>query len=258
MLEVFRGVFANWWAQGADGIQSFNFAHSTEAATPSCPPQKGRLSTLNKLGRMSIEPGWATHRQLYREMGDPKMLRALDKTFVLQRRGGGHGAQVIANPEDWKTPRIFYGNTNMEAPLPAVLANDGKADTLLRLDMADDLAARSDGVEQVTVAILLSDAEAETLPASQRLEQAIVANFPRILKNTPPASSIKDRIEVRINNILLGHEGVEAGWLIFQARPEMFAAGENLIGLRLMEPRAGRLNPVLIEKLEVRTKYRRS
>src|SRR5262249_28346074 len=36
-----------------------------------------------------------------------------DKTFVVQRRGGGHGTTVVPDPADWPTPRWMYYLTNM-------------------------------------------------------------------------------------------------------------------------------------------------
>ena len=38
----------------------------------------------------------------------------------------------------------------------------------------------------------------------------------------------------------------------------MFAAGENLLGLRLSEFRSGDQDPILVEKLEVRVRYERN
>ena len=100
---------ANWWHQGADGIQTFNFNHA-----PDFPYGKAGV--------------WKTHLLAYREIGSPKTLKRKDKVFLIQRRGGGHGTTVVPNPEDWTTPRLMYFNTNMFASLPAALDNDGKAD----------------------------------------------------------------------------------------------------------------------------------
>ena len=126
-IEVMRGVAANWYQQGADGIETFNFAHATPEGTD------------RTVGQMYLEKGWGTHRQAYREMGDSDALKHKDKIFVVQRRGGGHGTTVIPNPEDWSTPRFMYFNTNMFGPLPAPLDNDGVVDTLLTIAVADDV-----------------------------------------------------------------------------------------------------------------------
>ena len=44
-------------------------------------------------------------------MGDPESLKFLDKTFVIQRRGVGHGPSVFPDTEDWSTPRYLYVNS---------------------------------------------------------------------------------------------------------------------------------------------------
>jgi len=247
-IEVLRGVFANWWSQGADGIQTFNFNHATADA-------------YARIGLKIMEgPSWETHRQLFHEMGDPESLKYKDKAFVVQRRGGGHGPTVVPNPEDWSTPRAMYFNTNMFAPLPATLDNYGKADTLLTLAVADDLAAQAEQLERITVRLLLSDPAAEGRPVAQRLEPVIVATqaHPSPLQNFPPERGIKEHIEVRINNILLGKAVVEGGWLAFEARPKLFAVGENLIGVRILRRPADAREPIAIEKLEVHIEYRQT
>ena len=52
-LEIYRGVAANWWQQGADGVQTFNFNHAPDF------PYGGL---------------WNTHLQAYREIGSPDTL----------------------------------------------------------------------------------------------------------------------------------------------------------------------------------------
>ena len=110
-IEVFRGVVSNWRRQGADGLQAFNFAYA---------PFEHR-------------PWWRLHRQFYWDVSRPEGLDGLDKTFVLQRHGGGHGPLVHADPEDWTIPRHGYANSNMLSPLPAPLDPSGRTDLLLRL-----------------------------------------------------------------------------------------------------------------------------
>ena len=51
----------------------------------------------------------------------------------------------------------MYFNSNMFAPLPVPLAWDGAADTLLTLNVADDLAGEAAHVATVDVRVLLSD-----------------------------------------------------------------------------------------------------
>ena len=244
-IEVLRGVFANWWHQGADGIQTFNFAHATVE------------QTTHTVGEMYLEPGWAMHHQAYSEMGDASLLERRDKVFVVQRRGGGHGPTVVPNPEDWTTPRFMSFNTNMFSPLPAALANDGNADTLLTIAVADDVAAYANRVDRIILRILLSDPAAEGLPEDQRMQSVTVATIghPGHLQNTPPAKSIDAQIEVRLNNILLGKPMTENGWLVFDAEPNFFAVGDNLVGIRVTERPADSQPQISIEKLEVQVNY---
>ena len=254
-IEVMRGVAANWYQQGADGIQTFNFAHAT-------PEETDRL-----LGQMYLEKGWGTHRQAYQEIGDSDALKHKNKIFVVQRRGGGHGTTVIPNPEDWSTPRFMYFNTNMFGQLPAPLDNDGKVDTLLTIAVADDVSAETDRIDRITLHLLLSDPEAENLTDDERLQPVTVATIghPDTLQNTPAAKGIEDQIEVRVNNILLETPKIEEGWLVFAVQSKFLAVGDNLVGVRVTGCGRGIPAPmhstdlrhqILIEKLEVHLEYR--
>ena len=238
-IDIYRGVAANWWQQGADGIQTFNFNHAPDF------PYRGV---------------WETHLQAYREIGSPGTLHRKNKRFVVQRRGGGHGPTVIPNPQDWTTPRWMYFNTNMLAPLPAPLANDGKADTLLTIAVADDVTSGREHLEEIALRVLLSDPSAQDLPKDQRLPEVTVATIGHPggrLVNTPAAKGIENLIEARLNNAHLGQPRPEDGWLVFAKLPsELFAVGPNLVGLRLTHPRPKAAEPILIEKLEVEVQYR--
>lgn len=238
-VEIYRGVAANWLQQGADGIQVFNFNHAPDF------PYGGV---------------WKTHLAAYQQIGDLQTLHHKNKVFVVQRRGGGHGTTVVPNPEDWTTPRWMYFNTNMLAPLPASLANDGKADTLLTIAVGDDLAAAGNHLESVELRLLLSDPAAQKLSADARLPTVLVATIGHEshgLQNTPPAKGIQDQIEVRINNLLLNSAELQQGWLVFANVPaEYFALGNNLIGVRVQPYREEIHEKLLIEKLEVHVRYR--
>ena len=246
-IEVFRGVFANWWHQGVDGIQTFNFHNRTpagDAAMGQEEPPAGRL-----------------HRQAYQEMVSPERLKYLDKTFVVQRRGGWHGATVVPDPADWTTPRHMYFLTNMFSQLPAPLANDGKGDTLLFVFLADNVAAERERVERITVRLLLSDPEAKDLPASARLEQFSMASHDQLGGKRPnihPAKGIENQIELRLNNILLARPSVQQGWLVFEAQPKQFSVGKNLVGVRVTQRPPEARDEVMVEMLEVQVKYHES
>ncbi len=255
-IEVLRGVFANWWQQGVDGIYCFNWTYAMKE-------DADRIGALLHDYRMA-----PVHRRLYREIGNPEMLRRKDKTFVVQRRGGGgSGAPGTVG---WETPRFFL-NTNMLAQLPAPLDNQGKADTLLKLSVADPLGRESRNIQDISLRLILHDAAAgphiEKMrtsvkpdpPGPNRLPRALIALFKRVnhLYNSSPLDDIGKRIEVRINNLLLEEPVVEDGWLVFPGLdPNQFAVGANLVGIRVTGRSPQADAPLFVEKLELQVDFR--
>ena len=255
-IEVLRGVFANWWQQGADGIYCFNWTYAMKE-------DADRIGALLHDFRMA-----PVHRRLYREIGDPEMLRRKDKTFVVQRRGGGgSGAPGTVG---WETPRFFL-NTNMLAQLPAPLDDQGKADTLLKLSVADPLGQESRDIQDISLRLILHDAAAgphiEKMrtsvkpepPGPNRMPRALIALFKRVnhLYNSSPLDDIGKRIEVRINNLLLQEPVVQDGWLVFPGLdPNQFAVGTNLVGIRVTGRSPQADAPLYVEKLELQVDYR--
>ena len=234
-IEVLRGVAANWWHQGADGIQTFNWNYADDF------PYTGQ--------------DWQSHLQAYREFAEPEKLMGKNKTFVVERRGGGHGPTVIPNAEEWTTPRHWYANTNMLAPLPASLANEGNIDTLFNLYVADPVGDSATAV--ATLGLLLSDPDAVRLADDERLEPVLVATIghPKPgLMNCPPASDVAASIQVRINNTALPTSSIEAGWLVFAVEPKALTVGENLVGVSV----SGRdlaTAAMVVEKVEIGVRY---
>lgn len=119
-LEYLRGVFANWWQQGADSVLTFNW--------PNADPGLSRELVQERWGRGYFnEPGTVAHGQAYREVGSPETLACSDKVFVVERRGGYPWAEG-------------YFNRNDDAPLPLALRHDGTAARLhLRLAETESL-----------------------------------------------------------------------------------------------------------------------
>lgn len=236
-IEIYRGVAARWHRQGADGIQVFNFNHAPGAPFP--------------------EDRTEMHLCACREIGDPRTLLNKDKTFIVERRGGGHGRTVLPDPEDWSTPRAMYFNTNMFASLPADVEGHGRFDTLLTIHVAADLVAAGDRLAGVALRLLLSDPSAEGLSDGERLSAAAIT-FPghkNALSTAPPPADIVKRIEVRVNNVLLDQPNVHEGWLLFTCARAQFAVGENLVGVGV-KPREVEAHQTVIEKLEVDVRYR--
>ncbi len=253
-IEVFRGVFSNWYRQGADGIETFNFAWAPAIRGYPLPMMNAKQSRV--------------HQQAYQEMGDPERMKYKDKFFVLARRGGGHGDPVVPNPEKWYTPRHMFGYTNMLAPLPSPLSNDGKTDTLLKLFVGDDLGAAADRISDLTLRILLHDAAGDYLssnspkkpkrPDDTRIERGMIRAFRhrRFLYNCPPGKGIEKRLQLRIHNTLLPEPVLEDGWLVFHdLSPRLFAIGNNLIGAVLSQPTSDWEESIRIEKLELHVRY---
>jgi hypothetical protein len=133
--EFLRGVAANWWQQGADGIATFNFWNELPAAA----------KVIGSNGP-SID-GQSTHAQLYLEIGDPKLLAPLDKWFVVSRRYGGGFYDRQGNR--WND----YLNLNHQAPLPLTLAADP---AWVEVSVADDLAAQSRTVDRLELRLEIS------------------------------------------------------------------------------------------------------
>ena len=242
-IEVLRGVFSNWYHQGTDGIQTFNWKHA---------PDPGELH-------------WPRHLQAYKELGDPDKIRFKDKVFVLNRRGGGHGPTVIPNPEAWTRPWGGYFNTNMLSQLPVQLANDGKADTLLTMYVGDDIAGAGGRIGEISLRLLLHDPGAAEVPEDERLPSVLVREHvvpPRVGGpgpmhhwTQPPRIGIEADIEVRINNIPLDRARELASWLVFAVPPDCLATGENLLGVRVLDRPPGMSREMIVEKVELAITY---
>ena len=183
---------------------------------------------------LALAPRWPIQRRVFAEIGNPATLVGKDKIFFVERRGGGHGEAVVPAPAKWHTPRHMYFQTNMRAPLPIAMPDDGKTDVLLVLDVADAIDA--DAIDHLTLRIAISTA----LP----------------LNELP--------IRIRINNIPLDTGRAETittadafqDWLVFAVPPQTLALGANLVGVGL-DPLAPDFDgPSQIEKLELHVRYK--
>ena len=246
-IEVMRGLAANWWQQGIDGIQTFNWGVAS-------PELAKRLDFWVAQAYIDGSPTIPVYQQAYKELGSPDTLHLKDKTFVVQRRGsGGSGGAPV---ENWTTPRYTYQNTNMLGELPGSLDNSGKTDTLLKLRVGDDLIEHSEFLRSITLKVLLSDSSTLKLDQNQTIEKAMVTDFWGVPKlfNSPPRKGIEEITQVRINNSLLPQSNVENGWLLFTPNPNQFAVGLNLIGICLVN--SNHQSKLTIEKVELHIKYK--
>jgi hypothetical protein len=227
-IEVLRGIFANWWQQGADSVCTFNWSNA--------PPEAQR-----ELGDDYL-PGPHAHEQAYQEVGSPDALRFQDKVFPVERCGGYPWAEG-------------YFNRNDDAPLPADLVRDGRP-TELRLRISDDLPARAGRTKSVLLrAVLFGASDGEILAATLNGVSLPLpvrdANWKDAQVFSPrpqPASGGTGQYKVNPDQHLLR--------LDFAVEPRACRQGENVVQLRL----AARSNesgarPVAVEKLELHVQY---
>ena len=129
-IEVLRGVFANWWQQGADSVVTFNWSNA--------PPEVCQ--------RLGTQPGPVSQRQAYHEVGSPDTMRWKDKTYVVERRGGYPWAEGFFNRNDTAT-------------LPTPL--DRRSPVLVKIWVGDPLAEWADKIREVSLRIVLFGADDE-------------------------------------------------------------------------------------------------
>lgn len=111
-IEIYRGVFANWWDRGADGIKLFNWFTASN-------------NTYRKTSEGICTIDVNCQGNALSEAGDIEKLRKGDKTFAAERRGGypwGEG----------------FANHNAKKPLPMMLPNSG-AERMLDMYICENI-----------------------------------------------------------------------------------------------------------------------
>lgn len=121
-LETYRGIFGNWWQQGADGVVIFNWVVDGEVE-------------YNRVKPLAVAS----------EVGSPETLHLKDKTFIVERRGGYPWAEG------------FFGR-NDTSPLPVTLANDSRP-AILVIRICDDLRSYYNKVNRVTLRAIITGAK---------------------------------------------------------------------------------------------------
>ena len=225
-IEFLRGVFGNWWQQGADSVVTFNWSNA--------PPE-----TCKKIG---ANPGPLSHRQAYHEVGSPETLAYENKIFAVERRGGYPWAEG------------FFGR-NDTAPLPVTLANDGRR-TNLTVRICDDLRAYSDKIKQVTLrAVLFGAREGDKFEAwlNGVAIPLTYCDYQWKDKNifspaSQPPSGGADSYKINPEQKLLR--------LDFTIPPQQCRLGENQVSLRIVD-RVPYLPGVdiALEKVEIQVNY---
>lgn len=244
-LEVWRGVCANWWRQNPDGVHTFNLMSPSPETHRSLDIELAPRHRGGPADEIDLGAAWKLQCHVFNEIGSPQTLEGLDKIFYIERRGGGHGEDFVPNADNWYTPRHAYFQTNMRAPLPARLLDDGSADTILSLNVADDANGLADAIDRLELRIAFTHSGDD---------------------GSIPLGDLADLLEVRVNNLMLnGAHRVDEeptalnvhyqDWLAFPMSPTQLAVGENLIGIRLAAPPPENQGPIRIEKVELHVHY---
>ncbi len=222
-IEFLRGVYSNWWRQGADSVVTWNWSNAT------------RKTCL----KMGINAGPASHAQGYQELGSLESMRGRDKIFALDRRGAFPWAEG-------------FFSRNADARLPLHLAEGGEP---VRLDLRieEPVAAASDRVGSLKLRIVLFGAGPETNVRARFNGGALkpVLRDPgwkdyQIVSPRPqPNSGRAARQRVDPDQRLLRIE--------YGLDPEVCRVGLNTAELALATAGAG--DGVKLEKVEVHVKY---
>jgi len=225
-IELFRGVFGNWWQQGADSVYTFNWSN---AAPEVC-------KAIEAL------PGPESQRQAYHEVGSPDTLEFKDKIFAVERRGGYPWAEG-------------YFGRNDTAPLPAMLSSEGEA-IKLRVRVCDDLSAHAEKVRSVLLRVILFGAtkedeiEAQVNGVKLPLSLADAEWKDRLIFSPRPQrnSGAADYVKVNPKQRLLR--------LDYDIDPASCKVGENLIAVRVKSRAGGNESAqVKLEKAEIHVHY---
>jgi hypothetical protein len=231
-IEFLRGIYANWWQQGADGMETFNWTNATPEA-------------YREIG---IEPDLdpIRHQRAYHEIGNPEALRFKDKIFVIQRRGG--------------YPYRDGGNlsSNSFAQLPVDLPNDGRT-TNLGIHISDDAAKaeKAGKLKETFLRVVLFNATAQDrLDATfngiplELISSDETWKDPQIFSPEPLPAQMPAKWaygKAPDQKLLL---------LVFKIFPEHINVGENRVGLLVINRKSyPACTNIKVEKVETHVNY---
>ncbi|AWT59639.1 MAG: hypothetical protein DF168_00832 [Candidatus Moanabacter tarae] len=247
-LEIWRGVCANWWRQGADGMHTFNLMMGSPKSEQALGIKPAPRHRGGEEDCTDVNDQWKTQCQVFSEIGNTETLKFCNKIFFVERRGGGHNSEVVPDPNNWYTPRHMYFQSNMQANLPMDLCMDSSTDRLLEIEVSDHVSNLTENVKDVFLLLAYSIASKSDFSLAQ--------------------SGKEDQIllEVRINNLLLDppqrvKETKTAlnttfdHWLQYKVPSKYLALGVNLIGTRPCKIPIGDDLKIFIEKLELHVIY---
>ncbi len=193
-IEFFRGVFSNWWDQGADSVVTFNWSYAPREASK----------------EVGIQPGPISHQQAYREAGSPESMKFKDKIFIVERRGGYPWAEG------------FFGR-NDTAPLPILLSNHGRP-AMVQVRVSENFRAQVDRVKEIALRIVLFQTPPFRGRRWRELQGAGSADA------IGPSISEQDEVEVRLNGAVLPLAVRDPEWKdphIFSPEPQPASGGSS-------------------------------
>ncbi len=225
-IEVFRGIFSNWWQQGADGIVTFNWSNA--------PPE-----VCKELG---LPAGPLSHQQAYHEAGSPETMAFKDKTFIVERRGGYPWAEGFFNRND-------------TSPLPMEIVRSGEEATL-QVRISDDLNRHADRVKQVLLRLVLFDAGEDAAMEVTLNGHRMPLSVRDPKWKDPQIFSPKPQRTSGGNGVFRVNPAQRLLRLDFKVAPRQCRLGENVVGIQLTGPGGeGAATAVVLEKLEVHVQY---
>ena len=198
-IEFFRGVFSNWWDQGADSVVTFNWSYAPREASK----------------EVGIPPGPISHQQAYREAGSPESMKFKDKIFIVERRGGYPWAEGFFNRND-------------TAPLPILLSNHGQP-AMLQVRVSENFRAQVDRVKEIVVRIVLFQTpqfRGRRAIQGRKMAPTGAGSADAI----GPSISEQDEVEVRLNGAVLPLAVRDPEWKdphIFSPEPQPASGGSS-------------------------------
>ena len=131
-IEFLRGVFSNWWQQGADSVVTWNWSNAT--------PETCRTAA-------AAVPGPDAHMRGFEQLGSLDSMRHQDKIFAVDRRGAFPWAEG-------------YFSRNQDALLPLKLTRQAKS-VRVPIRVQEPVAASRGAVKAVKLRVIVFGAEPE-------------------------------------------------------------------------------------------------
>ncbi len=223
--EFLRGLFGNWWQQGADGVVIFNWWVDEDSDY-----DVKRYLTMDNEG------------------GSRETLRFKDKMFMVERRGGYPWAEG-------------YHGRNDTAPLPFTLANDGRPG-VFHIRISDHIGSYADRIDRVTMRLVIFGAkEGDKIGAKLNGVKLVQNNEdfdwkdPQIFSPRPQpnsGSALPADLSVAPDQQLLRLE--------YELNPRLGRVGQNQIEVSIehREPYGygSSIHNIVLEKLEIHLDYK--